>query len=202
MPIEMLEPPRLSIEALESVLPSLVGNAGILHRAPRFAATLLASPRSLSHPTLSYPVYALGLDHIAAGASLSKAKLVAWRHEFTSGDEVVAAEVSAGRKPHFAGLNVNSNFRSVQKELRSAVETGKGFADRTYQPRLLQVSALGTRALWLKSTSRTHADLLIPLSPAQFGLTAHRHYSSSEFIEAIRPAAEIILRTDASGKGT
>lgn len=201
MTIEIPEPPRPSIAALEAVLPTLVGNAGILHSAPRFAATLLASPRSLSHPALSYPVYALGLDNIVAGASLSKAKLVAWRHEFTSGDEVVAAEISAGRTPRFTGLNVNSKFRSVQQELHVAAEAVKESADRTYQPRLLQISALGTRALWLKSTSRAHADAVIPLAPTPFDLTANRHYSPAEFIKALRSAAETLLRADAPGKG-
>jgi hypothetical protein len=201
MPIKTPEPPRLSIDALQAVLPALVGSAGIRHSAPSFAASLLASPRSLSNPGLSYPVYALGLDDVAAGYGLGKAKLAAWRHEFTSGDEVVAAEVSAGRRPSFSGLNVHSSFRSVQQELRSAVETGKDFADRSYQPRLLQISALGIRALWLKSESRTHADVVIPLAPTHFELTANRHYSPAEFIEALRSAAEILLRTDAPGKG-
>jgi hypothetical protein len=201
MPIESLEPPRPSIDALQAVLPALIGSAGIRHSAPSFAASLLASPRSLSSPGLSYPVYALGLDEVAAGSGLGKAKLAAWRHEFTSGDEVVAAEVSAGRRPRFAGLNVNSRFRSVQQELRSAAESGMDVADRSYQPRLLQISALGIRALWLKSKSRSHADVVIPLAPTQFELTANRHYSPAGFIEALRSAAEILLRTDVPGKG-
>jgi hypothetical protein len=201
VPIETPEPPRPSIDALQAMLPALVGSAGIRHSAPSFAASLLASPRSLSSPGLSYPVYTLGLDNVAAGAGLSKAKLTAWRHEFMSGDEVVAAEVSAGRRPRFSGLNVNSSFRSIQQELRSATETGKAFADQSYQPRLLQISALGIRALWLKSEPRSHADVVIPLAPTRRELTANRHYSPAEFIEALRSAADALLRTDAPGKG-
>ena len=201
MPIERPEPPQPSIDALQAMLPALMGSAGVRHGAPNFAASLVNSPRSLSSPGLSYPVYTLGLDSVAAGASLSKAKLAAWRHEFSSGDEVVAAEVSAGRQPRFSGLNVNSRFRSVSQELRSAAETGKGFADRSYQPRLLQVSALGIRALWLKSEPRSRADVVIPLAPTRTELTANRHYSPAEFIEALRPAAEALLRTEAPGKG-
>jgi hypothetical protein len=201
VPIEPLEPPRPSIDALQAVLPALMGSAGIRHSAPAFAASLVNSPRSLSSPGLSYPVYTLGLDSVAAGAALSKAKLSAWRHEFLSGEEVVAAEVSAGRRPRFSGLNVNSRFRSVSQELRSANETGKGFADQSYQPRLLQISALGIRALWLKSEPRSRADVVIPLAPTRPELTANRHYSPAEFIEALRPAAEALLRADAPGKG-
>jgi hypothetical protein len=201
MPIETPEPPRPSIDALQATLPSLVGSAGIRHRAPSFAASLLASPRSLSSPGLSYPVYALGLGAVAAGSGLHKAKLAAWRHEFTSGDEVVAAEVSAGRRPRFSGLNVLSSFRSVQEEVRLAAEAGKDFADRSYHLRLLQISAMGIRALWLKSNLPAHADVVIPLAPTRHELTANRHYAPGEFIEALRPAAETLLRTDAPGKG-
>ena len=201
MPIEMPEAPKPSIEALHTMLPALVASAGIRQAAPNFAASLLASPQSLSSPGLSYPVYALGLADVASGAGVRKAKLSAWRHEFTSGGEVVVAEVSAGRRPQFSGLNVNSSFRSVQHELRSAAEAGGDFADRSYQPRLLQISALGVRALWLKSKSRSHADVMIPLAPTRRELTTNRHYSPAEFIAALKSVAEAILRADAPGKG-
>ncbi len=201
MPIETPEAPKLSIEALQAVLPALIGSANVRQTAPRFSAALLASPRSLASPSLSYPVYVLGLTDIAAGASLGKAKLSAWRHEFESAGEVVVAEVSTGRRPQFSGLNLNSRFRSVQQELRSATDAGKDFAGRSYEPRLLQVSALGVRALWLKSRARTQADVVIPLAPTRSELTANRHYSPAEFIAALKSGAEVILRDDAPGKG-
>ena len=201
MPIETPEAPRPSIEALQAILPALVGSAGIRQSAPNFAASILASPRSLSSPGLSYPVYALGLADVASGAGVGKAKLSAWRHEFTSGAEVVAAEVSAGRRPQFSGLNVNSRFRSVEHELRSVAEAGGNFAGRSYEPRLLQISALGVRALWLKSKSRSHADIVIPLAPTRRELTANRHYSPAEFVAALKSAAETLLRDEAPGKG-
>jgi hypothetical protein len=201
VPIETPEAPRPSIEALQAILPALVGSAGIRQSAPNFAASILASPRSLSSPGLSYPVYALGLADVASGAGVGKAKLSAWRHEFTSGAEVVAAEVSAGRRPQFSGLNVNSRFRSVEHELRSVAAAGGNFAGRSYEPRLLQISALGVRALWLKSKSRSHADVVIPLAPTRRELTANRHYSPAEFIEALKSAAETLLRAEAPGKG-
>jgi hypothetical protein len=201
VPIEMPQAPKLSIEALHATLPALVGSAGLRQTAPNFAATLLASPQNLSSPGLSYPVYALGLADVASGAGLRKAKLTAWRHEFTSGGEVVVAEVSAGRRPRFSGLNVNSRFRSVQHELRSATEAAEDFAGRSYEPRLLQISALYVRALWLKSKLRSQADVVIPLAPAPRELTANRHYSPAEFVAALKSAAETILRADAPGKG-
>lgn len=201
MPIETPEPPQPSIDALQAVLPALMGSAGIRQSAPIFAAGLVSSPRGLSSPGLSYPVYLLGLDSVATGKGLAKAKLSAWRHEFSSGEEVVTAEVSAGKQPRFAGLNVNSRFRSVSQELRAATESGKGFADQSHQPRLLQISALGLRALWLKSSQGSRGDVVIPLAPTRPELTANRHYSPAEFIAALKPAAELLLRDDEPGKG-
>ena len=126
MPIETPEAPKPSIEALHAMLPAFVASAGVRQNAPHFAASLLASPQSLASPGLAYPVYALGLADVASGAGVRKAKLSAWRYEFAAEGEVVSAEVSAGRRPQFAGLNVNSRFRSVQEELRSASEALRG----------------------------------------------------------------------------
>ena len=201
MPIETPDAPRASIDALQAMLPALMGSAGVRQSAPVFAASLVNSPRSLSSPGLSYPVYMLGLDSVATATGLAKSKLVAWRHEFSSGDEVVAAEVSAGRSPRFAGLNVSSSFRSVSLELRTATENGKGFVDKSYQARLLQISALGTRALWLKSGPGAREDVVIPLAPTRPELVAHRHYAPADFIKALQPAAEALLRAEAPGRG-
>jgi hypothetical protein len=201
MPIETPEAPKPSIEALRTMLPALVASAGVRQTAPRFAASLLASPQNLASPGLSYPVYALGLADVASGAGVRKAKLSAWRHEFAAEGEVVSAEVSAGRRPQFAGLNVNSRFRSVQQELRLAAETAADFAGKSYEARLLQISAMGVRALWLKAKSRSHADVVIPLAPTRRELTAGRHYSPEEFVAALKGAAEAMLAAEAPGKG-
>jgi hypothetical protein len=200
MPIETPEAPKPSVEALHAMLPAFIASATIRQTAPRFAASLLASPQSLASPGLSYPVYALGLADVASGAGVRKAKLSAWRHEFAAEGEVVSAEVSAGRRPQFTGLNVNSRFRSVQEELRLAAEAAE-FAGKSYEARLLQISAMGIRALWLKAKSRSHADVVIPLAPTRRELTAGRHYSPEEFIAALRGPAEAMLAAEAPGKG-
>jgi hypothetical protein len=200
MPIETPEAPKPSIEALHAMLPEFIASATIRQTAPHFAARLLASPQSLASPGLSYPVYALGLADVASGAGVRKAKLSAWRHEFAAEGEVVSAEVSASRRPQFAGLNVNSRFRSVQEELRLAAQAAE-FAGKSFEARLLQISAMGVRALWLKAKSRSHADVLIPLAPTRRELTAGRHYSSEEFITALKGAAEAMLAAEAPGKG-
>jgi hypothetical protein len=201
MPIEMPEAPKPSIEALRAMLPAFIASAEVRQSAPLFAASLLASPQQLVSPGLSYPVYALGLADVASDSGVRKAKLSAWRHEFAAGGEVISAEVSAGRRPQFAGLNVNSRFRSVQEELRLADEAAADFAGKSYEARLLQISAMGVRALWLKAKSRSHADVVIPLAPTRRELTAGRHYSPEGFIAALKGAAEAMLAAEAPGKG-
>lgn len=196
MPIVTPEAPKPSIDALDAMLPVFAGSAEIGKTAPHFAASL-ASPRSLANPGLSYPVYSLELKDIASGADVGKAKLTSWRHEFTSGDEFVSAEVSAGPRPEFSRLNVNSRFRSVQRELQS-VATSEDVAGRSYEVALLQISALGVRALWLRSK---HGDIVIPYAPVRSELTANRHYTPAEFIAALKSVAEAILEADAPGKG-
>jgi hypothetical protein len=199
VPIVTPEAPKSSIEALHATLPALAGSAGIKKAAPSFAASL-AAPRSLANPGFSYAVYLLGLGDIASGASIKKAKLSSWRHEFTSGKEVVSAEISAGRHPKFSQLSVNSLFRSVQHELKSAA-AGEVFAGRSYEATLLQISALGVRALWLRSKPASRGDILIPLAPVRSELTANRHYAPAEFVAALKSAAKTILAADARGKG-
>jgi hypothetical protein len=199
VPIVTPEAPKSSIEALQASLPALAGSAGIKKTAPNFAASL-AAPRSLANPGLSYPVYSLGLKDIAAGASVRKAKLSSWRHEFTSGNEVVSAEISAGRRPKFSQLNVSSRFHSVQHELKSAAAS-EDLAGRSYEATLLQISALGVRALWLRSRPGSHGDIVIPLAPVRPELTANRHYAPAEFVAALKSVAETILAAEAPGKG-
>jgi hypothetical protein len=78
---------------------------------------------------------------------------------------------------------------------------GADFAGKSYEARLLQISAMGVRALWLKAKSRSDADVVIPLAPTRPELTAGRYYSSEEFIAALKEAAEAMLAAEAPGKG-
>jgi hypothetical protein len=199
VPIVKPEAPRASIAALHAALPALASSAGIRKNAPHFAATL-GSPQRLANPGLSYQVYSLGLTDIASGAGFAKAKLASWRHEFMSGDEVVTAEVSSGRRPKFLQLNVISNFRSLQHELNSLAGNDL-LAGRSYELRLLQISALGVRALWLRSTAGSRSDIAVPLAPVRSELTANQQYTPSQFVAALKSVAETMLAAAAPGKG-
>ena len=61
------------------------------------------------------------------------------------------------------------------------------FADKPpYEARLLQIPAMGVRALWLKAKSRSHADVMIPLAPTRSELNAGQHYSAAAFVAALK----------------
>lgn len=75
------------------------------------------------------------------------------------------------------------------------------FAAESYEVRLLQISAMGVRALWLKARSRSHADVVIPLAPTRAELNAGGHYSPREFTAALKEAAEAMVAAEAPGKG-
>ena len=149
---------------------------------------------------MSYPVYILELTDIISHPGLGKAKLASWRHEFTTGDQVVAAEVSSGRRPKFLKLHVDTKSHSIQHELQS-VATRDVFASRSYELRLLRISVFGIRALWLRAESGSRGDVVVPLGPARCELDANRHYTPNEFITAMKGAARTMLAAETLKKG-
>lgn len=201
MPIVTPAAPKQSIEALGDMLSTLAVSSGLKRAAPDFAARISASPRELRAPGLSYRVYVLELVDIVDDAGLTHAKLSTWRHEFTSENQVVAVDVTAGRRPRFSALNVGPSDLAVQRELGSDAIDTSDIGRHSYEVALLQVSALTVRALWLKSRARSHEDIVIPIAPMRAELTTHRRYASREFIDALRPAARRILADDDPGKG-
>ncbi|WP_325615108.1 hypothetical protein [Mycobacterium sp.] len=202
MPIVTPEAPKQSIEALGGTLASLATSAGLKRAAPNFAARIAASPSELRTPGLSYRVYVLGLADMLDAKDLTPAKLSAWRHEFAVKDEVVAIDVTTGRQPQFSSLNVSPVAHSVQRHLDSAAFEASNFGPQSYDVALLRVPALAVRAVWLKSRSRSHEDIIVPLAPPMPSeLTAHQRYTATEFIDALRPAARRVLAAEAPGKG-
>jgi hypothetical protein len=201
MPIVTPEAPKPSIDALGETLAMLAESAGLKRAAPDFTARILASPNELRTPGLSYRIYVLGLNDLVDEKGLAQSKLSAWRHEFISENEVVALDVTAGRRPRFSTLNVNPAAFSVQRALGSAAFDASNFGRQSYEVALLQIPALAVRAVWLKSRSRSHEDIVVPLAPAPPELTAHQRYTAAEFIDAIRPAGRRALAADAPGKG-
>ena len=64
----------------------------------------------------------------------------------------------------------------------------------TYNASLLQVPALGVRALWLRHPSGQVGDILVLVTPVRSELVAEPRYTLAEFTDALKDAAAKILR--------
>jgi hypothetical protein len=207
MPLIVPPAPAQSTEALRAALPSMLNRPAMMKVAPKLALTLADSTAVASlSPALSYRVYALGLTDLASAASngLRAASLSAWRHTLASDGEIVTADVSvdhAGANHTFAALSANPTAPGVQAEIHT-LSQDPDVAKASYEASLLQVPALGVRAVWLHDASGKAADLLVPVAPVRSELTAGRKYTVAEFTAALKDAAAKILANNDPRKGS
>jgi hypothetical protein len=151
-------------------------------------------------------VYTLGLSDLASGDSngLRAAKPAGWRHTLSSNGEVITVDVSSdqsGSSHKFAALSSNPSAAQVQDEIQ-ALNRDRGIAHASYEFSLLQIPAMGVKAIWLHDPSGKSSDILIPLAPVRRELVAGRKYQIVEFINALRESAARILSADSPGKGS
>lgn len=205
MPISIPAAPARSIAALREALPSVANRAALTRVAPRLAASLTAANAASVTPALSYQVYTLGLSDLIAAASddLKEAKPSLWRHVLISDGDVITADTSidhTGTHYRFAALTLNPAAGAVRTTI-DALQQDARIAKASYEVSLLQISALGVRAVWLHDPTRKSPDLLIPVPPVRSELVAGRRYTVAEIVEALRHAAERILGDDDPQKG-
>jgi hypothetical protein len=203
MPIDIAQPPPASISSLSAVLPKIAGNRGIASKAPLLAqgANRMLQGQGTANvpsPTLSSPVYVLGLDAVVAGQGLSAAKLAMWTHFFSSArdddSQLVAADVNADTS-RFASLKEGPQVRAFYRQVQ-ALQQAPDIGSRSFELAQLRIPALHVKAVWLKDKGGT-SDILIPIAPTDPALTPGRRYSVQELLAALRPAAEsAIAHTD------
>jgi hypothetical protein len=207
MPLIIPPAPAQSTEALRAALPSMLHRPAMMRVAPELAFALTGSSAIASlSPALSYRVYALGLSDLATAASngLRAATLSAWRHTLASDGEVVTADVSvdhAGANHTFASLSANPSAPGVQAAIHTLGQDAD-IAKASYEVSLLQVPALGVRAVWLHDASGKSSDLLVPVAPVRSELAAGRRYTIPEFAAALKDAAAKILANNDPRKGS
>lgn len=206
MPLIIPPAPAQSTEALRAALPSMLHRPAMMKVAPKLALALTDSAIASLSPALSYRVYALGLSDLATAASngLRAATLSAWRHTLASDGEVVTADVSvdhAGANHTFAALSANPSAPGVQAAIHTLSQDAD-IAKASYEVSLLQVPALGVRAVWLHDASGKAADILVPVAPVRPELVAGRRYTLAEFTAALKDAAAKILANDDPRKGS
>ncbi len=207
MPLVIPAAPAQSIEALRTVVPSIAQRPGFTRIAPKLAASLATTSAAAAlSPALSYKVYTLGLTDLASApaTALHAAALSAWRHLLVSNGEVVTADIAVdagGGNHRFAALNSNPAASGVQDQI-AALSKDPAIAAASYEVSVLQVPALGVRAVWLHDPSGKAADLLVPVAPVRSELTAGRQYSIAEFSAALKDAAAKVLTNDDPRKGS
>lgn len=199
--------PPQSIGALRAVIPSILKGPLLAKIAPRVAAAL-ANPSvatSLS-PIQSYRLYTLGLSELAsaAGDGFRAAALSGWRHVLAFSGELVTADISVdpgGAHHSFASLGVEPSSSAMQIAV-DALAKDADIGKASYELSVLQIPALGVKALWLRDPSQRAGDILVPIAPVRSELVASRRYTLAEFSDALKDAAARILADDDPRKGS
>jgi hypothetical protein len=205
MPLVIPPAPAQSIDALRAVVPSMVRGPLLARVAPRLSAA--ASEPSVAasvSPAQSYKLYTLGLSDLATAANgFRAAELSGWRHILVSGQEVVSADVSVDSTGayRFAALRADPSAAAVQTEI-AALGQDPALANVSYDVSLLQIPALGVRAIWLHDASGKATDILVPVAPVRSELVAGRRYSPAQFTAALADATAKILANDDPKKGS
>ncbi len=203
MAISIPAAPTQSVDALRAGLPSMAKLGALTRFAPHLAASLTGKKTASVTPAFSYPVYTLGLTDLATAAEcLKTAKPSLWRHTLTFDGEVVTADTSAdpsGAK--LTSLRINPNASAVQTTIR-ALGKDAATAKASYEASLLQVPALGVRAVWLRDPSGKSPDIFVPVAPVRSELAAGRQYTLAEFVAALKGPAAKILANDDPRKGS
>jgi hypothetical protein len=203
MPLVLPAAPAQSIETVRAMVPTLAQGSLLARVAPQLAARLTQRTVAASlSPTQSYRIYTLGVSDLASAAAngFRAAALFGWRHVFTSNGEVVSVDVSVdstGANHQFAALRADSS--AVQSAI-AALGQDPALAGVSYEVSLLQIPALGVKAIWLHDASGRAADVLVPVA-ARAELVVGRRYDPAQFTAALADAAAKILANDDPRKG-
>jgi hypothetical protein len=187
MTLRPAEPSPEVVETVRSHLSALAARPEFQRRG-----MALSEPARLEL-AVPHDVYSLGLDRLAAGASLQDAEPVGQRFLVVDGDTPVSsAEVTPEGEDFQAneGPFVAATLAAVER-----AEQDPELSDGRYELRLLRVPALYLMALWLKDEDGD-GDRVIPLDPAPEPLEPGRHYRPDELIGELARMAEARMEFD------
>ncbi|MDA1195271.1 MAG: hypothetical protein O2894_08805 [Planctomycetota bacterium] len=186
MTIHQRPPPEGYDDALAESLSRLASTrAGADFLAWRFESTPQA--------TAPHPVYALGRDELADGATLEDARLVSWR-ALVQVDETQVHAVEhrlaeEGGTPQLLSVS-KGPFGLATMEAVAAAERYE--SDGDHELRLLKIPALQFVAVWLRGPP----DALVPLADHPAGLAAHEPVAPEEALGLLRAHAEALRRRE------
>lgn len=184
-------PPDGGKEIVYAELKDMVENPGVVlggRRAPDFLPVPLKEV-ALSDPHQSYW---LGLNELAEGKLLSKARPVYWRYLVLHGQKAVAEvnlNADENRGPlRFSSMSAEDPLSDATFVALRKAEKLEQVKTKDYQLRLLNAPhPLDFVALWLQRDSE---DILIPLRSFNKDLEVNRAYSEADVIKILKPIAE------------
>ncbi|GAA2156401.1 hypothetical protein GCM10009760_57360 [Kitasatospora kazusensis] len=177
-----LQTPQPPAAALRAVLSALDSEAALRQPAAR-ALRGAAGPLLPAHPLAVHV-----LD--GPGAELFSAPRTGWRFLIEQspagpGPTAIAAAAEVVETPGgyaFSHFTAGPYLDSTVRALRQAWQLAQSSRAR-HLPRLLSMPGHYATALWLHHPEVGPAtDLLIPLSPAPLGITAHRVYPAADLL--------------------
>ncbi|PHM26098.1 hypothetical protein [Xenorhabdus budapestensis] len=153
---------------------------------------------SLSEP---YRGYSLTLDDLAKGQGLGKAALGTWHYLiFADGVAVADARLAdVGDKVEFVSLNYGK-IASASVNALALAESSSQLQGKTFELRLLFVSALHFVAIWLHTADE---DVLIPIEPTPKDVAVTRLFDEAGLLALLTPAALLakkVIDADNSGR--
>ena len=159
MPLHLPDPPPGVPDNVRSKLHAFADGSKFTTKALRGAHK---DRLDLSTP---HEVFTMGLDDVASGAGLDRARSVGWRYLVEEGGQLIAsAETTlAPDGTHEVSQFNEGPFVAETDKAVKAVRKLPQLEAAGFELRLLRIPALYVMALWLHAPA---TDLLVPLAPS------------------------------------
>ncbi|HEY1180625.1 MAG TPA: hypothetical protein VGF17_31090 [Phytomonospora sp.] len=186
MPLHLPEPPQVVPDKIRTKLHEFADGSKFSTKALRGARK---GQLDVSTP---HRVFTMGLEDVADGGGLERARPGGWRYLIEDGGQLIAsAEATLAENGDFElsqfteGPFVAATDKAVKAVRKLPQLTAAGF-----ELRLLRIPALYMMALWLHAAA---ADLMVPLAPSPIGKDGKAMPATeffSDLAEEVRPAAQ------------
>lgn len=150
-------------------------------------ANAVPSKISLSEP---YRGYSLSLEDLTQGKGLKAATQGNWHYlVFSDGTTIADAELAEVHgHVEFSSLNHGAMAPATVSALNLA-ENSASLQGKSYELRVLFVSALHFVAIWLHANDAGNEDIIIPIEPTPKSLASTQLYNEAKLLALLTPAA-------------
>ena len=147
--------------------------------------------------------YTIGLEDLAGGAGLERARFIGWRFLVEAGADRVGIEVSADEADEdheFTAIDRGPFVDGTDRAVRDLAASELARA-ASYEVAVITVPALYIHAIWLRARQGGD-DLIVPIEPTHDALRAGRQYRAPDFLRRLRaPATERLAFDDSPRRG-